>query len=102
MAARNAQYRDASNSFDASHHKGFPRPQRTLLAKAVTAALIAGGSSGALQAQVLEEVIVTATKRAESLMDVPIAITAHTGATIRERNFNDVKGHNSFHAGRDG
>jgi len=91
MAARNPQYQEPSNSTSSLSDPGSPRLQRTLLSQAVSAALIAGGSSGALQAQVLEEVIVTATKRAESIMDVPIAITAHTGATIRERNFNDVK-----------
>ena len=39
---------------------------------------------------VLEEVIVTATKRAESLQDVPVAVTAFTAATIQEAGINDT------------
>jgi outer membrane receptor protein involved in Fe transport len=34
----------------------------------------------------LEEVVVTATRRAENLQDVPIAITALTGTTLRQLN----------------
>ncbi|MCB1854596.1 MAG: TonB-dependent receptor, partial [Halieaceae bacterium] len=41
--------------------------------------------------QVLEEVIVTATKRSESVMDVPLAISAVSGKLIREANLDDVK-----------
>ncbi len=39
---------------------------------------------------VLEEVIVTATKRAESLQDVPVAVTAFTADTIQEAGINDT------------
>jgi iron complex outermembrane recepter protein len=66
-------------------------PRRAALAQAVSLALVAGLSSQPLQAQRLEEVIVTATKRAESVMDVPIAITAMSGNAIREVNLNDIK-----------
>lgn len=54
----------------------------TPLASAVAIALL--GSSGLAQAQqlVLEEVIVTAQKRVESLQDVPISITAMSGEKI--------------------
>ena len=64
-----------------------------MLAQAVSTALIAGVASGPLLAQdvELEEIIVTATKRAESVMDVPLAITAMSGETIREVNLNDIK-----------
>src|SRR5690606_28487251 len=55
------------------------RPQRTRLAAAVSAALIAGTAVQPLHAQELEEIVVTATKRAESVMDVPLAITAMSG-----------------------
>jgi iron complex outermembrane receptor protein len=50
-----------------------------------------GVTAQASHAQQLEEVIVTATKRAESVMDVPIAITAMAGEEIRELNLNDIK-----------
>ncbi len=70
-----------------------PQPQRSVVAQAVSVALIAGIAPGPLLAQdaALDEVIVTATKRAESVMDVPLAITAISGDFIREANLNDVK-----------
>ncbi len=67
------------------------RPKRTALAQAVSVAVLATVGAQPLQAQMLEEVIVTATKRAESVMDVPLAITAMSGNQIREVNLNDVK-----------
>jgi iron complex outermembrane receptor protein len=69
------------------------RPERTLLAQAISVALIAGVAPGPLLAQeaALEEITVTATKRAESVMDVPLAITAMSGEFIRDVNLNDIK-----------
>lgn len=58
-------------------------PRRTALATAIAVAL----SSPAVQAQekrVIEEVVVTATKREESLQDVPIAVSALTGEQLDE------------------
>jgi iron complex outermembrane recepter protein len=66
------------------------RPRRSLLASAVSAALLAG-TAAPLEAQELDEIIVTATKRAESVMDVPLAITALSGDFMREANLDDVK-----------
>lgn len=70
-----------------------PRP--TLIANAISAALIAGTACGPALAQTsdsrIEEVIVTATKRAESVMDVPLAITALSGQNIRDVNLDDIK-----------
>ena len=59
---------------------------------------------GAAQAQdlgeaLLEEIIVTATKRAESVQDVPLAITALSGDFIESVNLNDVKDLISFTPG---
>lgn len=64
-------------------------------------ASVAPGTSLAEEG-VLDEVIVTATKRAESVMDVPIAITAMTGEFIRDANLNDVKDLISFTPGISG
>ncbi len=77
------------------------RPRRTLLAQAVSAALVAGAASNAALAQELEleEIIVTATKRAESVMDVPVAIQALSGNFIRDINLNDVKDLTQFTPG---
>ncbi|MBL6695804.1 MAG: TonB-dependent receptor, partial [Luminiphilus sp.] len=44
-----------------------------------------------IQAQMLEEVVVTATKREQSVMDVPLAITALSGQFVMNANLNDVK-----------
>ncbi len=67
------------------------RSTRSILAQAVSVAVLAGLGAESLQAQQLEEVIVTATKRAESVMDVPISITAMSGEDIRAVNLTDVK-----------
>jgi len=47
--------------------------------------------AGPAASQALEEVIITATKRAESVMDVPLAITAISGELINETNLDDIK-----------
>ncbi|MEP4486472.1 MAG: TonB-dependent receptor [Halioglobus sp.] len=76
--------------------------KRTTMAQAVSIALMTGLAAESLHAQQLEEVIVTATKRAESVMDVPIAITAMSGDTIRAINLNDMKDLISFTPGISG
>ncbi len=93
MAAENMQYMNHSKSTQPSDAADFAKPQRTPLAQAISTALIASVASGSLLAQerALEEIIVVATKRAESVMDVPLAITAMSGEAIREVNLNDVK-----------
>ena len=48
--------------------------------------------SGNLNAQVLEEVVVTATKRAQSMQDVPIAVTAMDERAIQEAGITDISG----------
>lgn len=65
------------------------RKQR--LAAAVSAVALASVMPATVLAQQLEEVIVTATKRAESVMDVPLAITAISGQMIEEANLDNVK-----------
>ncbi|HEY7776574.1 MAG TPA: TonB-dependent receptor plug domain-containing protein, partial [Kineobactrum sp.] len=61
---------------------------RTFAASLVCAAL-AGGSLNA-GAQVLEEVIVTAQKREQSLQDVPIAVTAFTNEMLQKTGVRDM------------
>ena len=76
------------------------RPKR--LAQAVSLALFAGATAAPLGAQELEEVIVTATKRSESVLDVSVAITAMTGTESRMLNLNDIKDLISFTPGISG
>jgi len=81
---------------------GVHAPRRKQLAQAVSLALVAGFGPAAFAQQSegpLEEITVTATKRAESVMDVPLAITAMSGESIREVNLNDVKDLISFTPG---
>ncbi|HKK22585.1 MAG TPA: TonB-dependent receptor, partial [Pseudohaliea sp.] len=68
-------------------HRSIPFSARRGLSLAVSAALFSGASS----AQQLEEVIVTATKRAESVMDVPLAVQALSGDFLRTVNTDDIK-----------
>ena len=93
MAARKTQFGRRSIHTQTPDNLDFPGPQRTVLARAVSLALIASVAPGPLLAQdaVIDEIMVTATKRAESVMDVPLAITAMSGEDVRELNLNDVK-----------
>jgi outer membrane receptor protein involved in Fe transport len=52
----------------------------------VVAAGALGAQSALTQAQMLEEVIVTATKKSESMQDVAIAVQAMSGQSLREQN----------------
>ena len=63
------------------------KPRHSLLALAISAAL----APAALQASVLEEVIVTATKREQSSQDVGIAITAYTGDQLEQLGFDNAQ-----------
>jgi iron complex outermembrane receptor protein len=58
---------------------------------AVSAAVLASAVSTPTFSQSLEEVIVTATKRSESVQDVPLAITALSGDFMDDVNLTDVK-----------
>ncbi|WP_240732754.1 TonB-dependent receptor [Halioglobus maricola] len=64
---------------------------RNTMAKAVSAAVFASAISTPAFSQTLEEVIVTATKRSESVQDVPLAITALSGEFMEDVNLTDVK-----------
>ncbi|NNC56503.1 MAG: TonB-dependent receptor [Woeseiaceae bacterium] len=64
--------------------------RRTALARSISAAVLAS-VAGTAAAQQIEEITVTATKRAESIQDVPLAITAFTGDFVKDVNLDDVK-----------
>lgn len=67
--------------------------KKSKVSEAVVLALSASAITATAQAQsAIEEVVVTATKREESLQDVPIAVTALTGEALDElgiSNFSD-------------
>ena len=60
-----------------------------------TGRLLCGAAVGAIAATAAsaqtDEIIVTATKREESVRDVPLAITAVSGEFVRDVNLDDVK-----------
>lgn len=68
----------------------FNRLNRTALL--VGAALVMGVPPAALAQNALEEVIVTATRRAEALTDAPISVTAITGDELQQRGVLDSLG----------
>ena len=60
-------------------------------AKPLAVAVALASTTHFAQAQTIEEVVVTATKRDESQQDVPLAITVLTGEFTKSANLNDVK-----------
>ena len=56
---------------------------------ALSAALLAGSTLA--QELVIEEITVTATKRPESMQDIPIAVSAFTGAMLEEAGVKDIR-----------
>lgn len=52
--------------------------------------LVPCGPAAALE-RTLDEVVVTAQKRAESVQDVPIVVTALSGALLRDNGVRDIK-----------
>ena len=76
--------------------------RKKVLAGAVSAAVMASALAAPAWSQTLEEVIVTATKRSESVQDVPLAITALSGDFINKVNLTDVKDLVAFSPGVSG
>jgi iron complex outermembrane receptor protein len=107
MMARHLQAQIPSSTARVSRETDFITPKRKTLSQAITAALLVSVATAPLNAQeqqagtptTIEEITVTATKREESVMDVPLAITAMTGEFVREVNLNDVKDLISFTPG---
>jgi iron complex outermembrane receptor protein len=66
--------------------------KKNKLREAIIVALSAGPVAASAADRAIEEIVVTATKREESLQDVPIAVTALTNQTLQElgiTNFSD-------------
>ncbi|MEM9257356.1 MAG: TonB-dependent receptor [Pseudomonadota bacterium] len=66
-------------------------PNRKTLLFIQLAALLSTGTAAAQNTTTLEEVIVTAQKRTESLQDVPISVATLNEETLELRNINDLK-----------
>ncbi len=75
------------------------QPKRTAVSAAVSTAIMATALHTPAFGQQLEEIVVTATKREESVQEVPLAITALSGDFIESVNLNDVKDLISFTPG---
>ncbi len=65
--------------------------RRSPVAQSISAMLLASVAATAGQAQEIEEILVTATKREENIQDVPLAITAFTGDFVKDVNLDDIK-----------
>ncbi|MEZ5891662.1 MAG: TonB-dependent receptor [Parvularculaceae bacterium] len=63
------------------------RRKPLLLTGCSAAALVMTGAASAQQ----DEIIVSATKREQSIQEVPLAISAYSGAFVRDANLDDVK-----------
>ena len=73
--------------------------KRSLIAnsiRALTIPLGVTGYTGLVQAQVLEEIVVTATRRAESVQDIPLNIAAIGAGQIDKQGFGDISELMSF------
>jgi iron complex outermembrane recepter protein len=69
-----------------------PTTRRKLIAVAVSAGLLPAVLSGMARAATLEEIVVTAQKRQESIQDIPIAITAFSGERMEALNMSNMYG----------
>ncbi len=65
--------------------------KKSILAGAITGASIATTTATAQQQTMLEEIIVTAQKRAQSIQDVPISITAVSGQKMTENGITSLQ-----------
>ena len=64
--------------------------QRKAIAVAISTAIVGTGAAQAQTENVLEEIIVTATKRSESLQDIPMSVTAFTDEKIVLEGFKQM------------
>lgn len=64
--------------------------KHAILGVAALCATIAGSSIATAQEAATEEIIVTARKRAESLQEIPLSVTALSIDSIRQRNIQTI------------
>ena len=71
---------------------------KTLAAAGIAAAamLLAGNPTAQAQSTALEEIVVTAQKREESLQDTPVAVSAFTASAIENKGIEDISEVASF------
>lgn len=60
------------------------------LSKSLSVAVLAAMSVPSLAQQTMEEIVVTATKRAESIQDVPLSVSVVTGEVIERAEVRDL------------
>ncbi|HWW25390.1 MAG TPA: TonB-dependent receptor [Caulobacter sp.] len=66
------------------------RKLQVLAGVAGAAMMAAAGQAGAQEATALDEIVVTAQKRAENLQDVPVSVTALTADQLKDQRVGDV------------
>ena len=64
---------------------------RLLCSTLIAGGIIAAGAPSVAQTIAVEEIVVTARKRAENLQEVPITVSAFTAETIRQAGVRDVR-----------
>lgn len=76
-----------------SSHGNYVQPRRKPLAASIIVACSLSGAAAfaPVAAQQLEEVVVTATKRTESIQDVPMAVSVLNGQQLEELNITDME-----------
>ena len=68
----------------------FPTLRLTIASIAALVGMISTPTAVYAQEFAIEEITVTARKRAESLQDIPLSITAFTAETLRQRNIANI------------
>ena len=75
---------------------GTQRPPVRKKTLAIAMSALLGGTQAVDAQQVLEEIVVTATKREANLQDIPVSITAFTTADIQRRGFRGLADYASY------
>ena len=65
--------------------------KRFVIVAFITSGVLFGHGVGFAEERIIEEIVVTATKREQSIQDVPIAVTAILGEDLRARGVQDLQ-----------